>query len=193
MIKKVPSIILLNGPSSSGKSTLGRSLQAIMDSPFLYFSSDQLVSSKILPELDQASRGELWQWKNIRPSFFKGFHLCVGALAQAGNNLIVEHVLEYRAWYEDLVKFLAPYDTFFVGVHCPLEELERRERERGDREIGEGRSHVQNGVHTWGPYDFEIDTSLLDSRKNAQLVKDAFNERNEIGAFETERRRLESK
>ena len=27
----------------------------------------------------------------------------------------------------DLVQLLAPFDVFFVGVHCPLPELERRE------------------------------------------------------------------
>ncbi len=152
-----------------------------------------MVSAKVLPELDQEGRGELWQWKNVRPRFFQGFHLCIGALAQAGNNLIIEHVLEYRSWYEDCVKLLAPYDTFFVGVHCPLKELERRERSRGDRKIGEGRSHLEDGVHTWGPYDFEIDTSLLDPHKNAKLLKDAFDNRKEISAFEIEQKKLECK
>jgi chloramphenicol 3-O-phosphotransferase len=28
-------------------------------------------------------------------------------------------------------------DVFFVGVHCPLRELKRRERQRGDRRPGE--------------------------------------------------------
>lgn len=156
----------------------------MMDAPFLYFSSDQLVSAGVLPDLQQEGRDEIWQWRNIRPRFFKGFHHCIGALAQAGNNLIVEHVLELRPWYEECVESLEPYDTFFVGVHCPLEELERRERMRGDRKIGEGRSHLQEGVHTWGPYDFEIDTSLADPVANASLVKAAFDGRSGPSAFE---------
>lgn len=186
MTEPCASIIFLNGPSSSGKTTLGRSLQSIMDEPFLYFSSDQLVSANVLPEMDREGRGGIWSWKDIRPRFFKAFHHCIEAFAQAGNNLIIEHVLEFRSWYEECVGLLAPYDSFFVGVHCPMEELERRERLRGDRKIGEGRSHIQDGVHSWGPYDFEIDTSLLDPGRNAQLVKDAFIRRNKIGAFKIE-------
>jgi chloramphenicol 3-O phosphotransferase len=165
-------VILLNGPSSSGKSTLGRALQRKMDSPFLYFSSDQLVEAKVLPDL--ARLGAEWEWKRIRPRFFDGFHRSIAALAEAGNDLIVEHVLECEAWYLDCLRLLAPHDLFFVGVHCPLEELERRERARGNRYIGEGRSHLEEGVHTWGPYDFEIDTSLRDPEANAESVKAAF-------------------
>lgn len=36
-------IIILNGASSSGKSTLARQLQDLLDQPFLHVSSDQLV------------------------------------------------------------------------------------------------------------------------------------------------------
>ena len=52
-------IIFLNGASSSGKTTLGRALQRLIDRPTFYFSSDQLVEANILPEVDrQAQTGE---------------------------------------------------------------------------------------------------------------------------------------
>jgi chloramphenicol 3-O phosphotransferase len=77
-----------------------------------------------------------------------------------GNNLIVEHVIEFRSWRADLAVLLADLDVFLVGVHCAPDELDRRERIRGDRCIGEGRSHVEiDAIHTFGPYDFEIDTT----------------------------------
>jgi chloramphenicol 3-O phosphotransferase len=45
-------------------------------------------------------------------------------------------------------------------VHCDLNEMDRRERVRGDRRIGEGRTHVQvDGIHTFGPYDLDVDTT----------------------------------
>lgn len=57
---------------------------------------------------------------------------------------------------------------FLVGVHCAVDELERRERLRGDRRIGEGRGHVEvNGIHNLGPYDLEVDTT---AGVNADLV-----------------------
>ena len=54
--------------------------------------------------------------------------------------------------------FLQPFDVFFVGVHCPLPELERREIAREDRTIGEARDHFEV-THTFGIYDLEIDST----------------------------------
>ena len=179
----VASIIFMNGPSSAGKSSLGRHLQSILDTPFLYFSSDQLVQSGVLPQLDRNDSDEAWRWSVVRPRFFDGFHRCIAALASAGNSLIVEHVLEFEDWFATCRRLLAPFDVFYVGVHCPLEELERRERERGDRYIGEARSHLQDGVHTWGPYDFEIDTSQFTPAEAAERVKASFVARSGPGVF----------
>jgi chloramphenicol 3-O phosphotransferase len=94
------------------------------------------------------------------PRFFAGFHRCIPALAAAGNDLIVEHIIEFRSWREELAVLLADLDVFLVGVHCALDELDRREHARGDRRVGEGRTHVAvDGIHTFGPYDFEVDST----------------------------------
>jgi chloramphenicol 3-O phosphotransferase len=82
------------------------------------------------------------------------------AAAAAGNDLIVEHIIEFRAWRESLATLLDGLDVFLVGVHCDLAEIDRRERDRGDRRIGEGRPHVETDlIHTFGPYDFEVHTT----------------------------------
>ncbi|MCX6378267.1 MAG: AAA family ATPase [Armatimonadetes bacterium] len=177
------SIIFLNGASSSGKTTLGRALQKTLEHPYFYISSDQLVEANILPRVDKNREEGEWAWRTIRPRFFDGFHRCIAALAGAGNSLIVEHVIEFPSWLDDCVRLLTPFDVLFVGVHCPLEELERRERERGDRAIGEGRSHLLEGVHTWGEYDFEVDTFLHTPDENARLIKVALGNRREPSAF----------
>jgi len=176
-------IIFLNGASSSGKTTLGRTLQQCLGTPYFYISSDQLVAANILPWVDRNAPDGERSWRVIRPRFFDGFHRCIAGLAGAGNFLIVEHVLEVQSWLDDCVRLLAPFDVFFVGVHCPIEELERRERERGDREIGEGRSHLFDGVHTWGEYDFEVDTFARSAIENAALIKNALATRQLPGAF----------
>jgi chloramphenicol 3-O phosphotransferase len=176
-------VILLNGASSSGKTTLARALQCALETPFLYFSSDQLVDAGVLPQLDRTVTTGPWAWQTLRPRFFDGFHRATAALAAAGNPLIVEHVIELRSWYHDLLELLADCDVFYVGVECPLPELERRERERGDRSIGEGRLHLADGVHTWGPYDLRVDTSLSTVEDNARRIQRAFCERLPPGAF----------
>jgi chloramphenicol 3-O phosphotransferase len=127
--------------------------------PFPHVPSDHLVASGMMPVRREADGPFAW-WQQMRPRFFDGFHRCPPALAAAGNDLIVEHVIEFRTWREHLATLLDGLDVFLVGVHCDLAEIDRRERDRGDRHIGEGRSHVETDlIHTFGPYDFDIDTT----------------------------------
>jgi chloramphenicol 3-O phosphotransferase len=152
-------IIFLHGASSSGKSTLAKALQAALDEPFLHVSSDHLVDAEFLPERREHGGPFDW-WHQMRPRFFAGFHRCLAALADAGNDLVVDHIIEFASWRRELATLLAGLDVYLVGVHCDLDELGRRERERGDRHAGEGRTHVEiDGVHTFGPYDLEVDTT----------------------------------
>jgi chloramphenicol 3-O phosphotransferase len=161
-------IILLNGASSSGKSTLAKALQEALDEPFLHVSSDQVVAAGMLPQRREDGGPFDW-WQQMRPRFFAGFHRCLPALAQAGNDLIVEHVIEFRSWRSELAVLLAHLDVFLIGVHCAQGELDRRERTRRDRRIGEGRAHVTvDRIHTFGPYDSEVDTT---AGVSAELVE----------------------
>jgi chloramphenicol 3-O phosphotransferase len=45
-----------------------------------------------------------------RPTrFFDGFHRCIPAIAEAGNNLIVEtHIIEFPQWRHSLAQLLQP-------------------------------------------------------------------------------------
>jgi chloramphenicol 3-O phosphotransferase len=152
-------VILLNGASSAGKSSLAKALQKALPTPFLHVSSDQFVAAGMVPERRDDGGAFDW-WHQVRPRFFAGFHHCLPALTAAGNDLIVDHVIEFPAWRKSLSELLAGTDVFLVGVHCRPAELDRREQERGDRRPGEGRSHVlENRIHTFGPYDFEVDAT----------------------------------
>ena len=156
MTQALGKIILLNGASSSGKSTLASALQTSLDEAFWHYSIDHLLGAGILPR-KRIDSGE-FPWANLRPAFFEGFHRSIPSLAASGNNLIVEHIVETREWMERLTDLLAPFDVFFVGVHCPLAELERRERQRGDRSLGEARQDYET-THALCQYDFEIDAT----------------------------------
>src|SRR6185312_5466542 len=65
-------IILINGASSSGKSTIARAVQKQLDEPFWHLSIDHLRESGVLP-LDRVRAGD-FVWKSMRPAFFQGFH-----------------------------------------------------------------------------------------------------------------------
>lgn len=178
-------IILLNGPSSSGKSTLAAALQAALDEPFWHYSIDHLLAAKILPR-DRIDKGD-FHWKDMRPHFFAGFHASVPALAAAGNNLVVEHIVESEEWMTRLVSLLQGNDVFFVGVHCPLEELERRERLRGDRRIGDAKADFET-THRFCEYDLEV-WSTRPADENAKTIIAAWKSRPMSRAIERLARR----
>lgn len=175
-------IILLNGASSSGKSTLAQALQHRLPLPFWHYSIDHLLAAHILPR-SRIDSGE-FPWRPVqREQFFEGFHNSLPAFAAAGNNLIVEHIVETRLWMNRLLVLLERFDVFFVGLHCPLQELERRERERGNRRIGEARADFAV-THTFGSYDVEF-TSTDDADQLASLLAEAWAARSRPGVFGT--------
>jgi chloramphenicol 3-O phosphotransferase len=154
-----------------------------MDTPFLYLSSDQLVSVGLLPDRRDAEGPFAW-WEEMRPRFFAGFHRCIAAFAAAGNDLVVEHIIEFAAWRRELAALLAGFDVFLVGVHCDVEEIDRRERRRGDRRPGEGRTHVElDRIHDFGSYDHEVDTTSGVSPELIATIIDAWRHRGPVGAL----------
>ena len=175
-------IILLNGPSSAGKSTLARAVQDRADRPFLRFSLDlMLFGGAVLPQ--RRDREGPFAWASIRPRLFEGYYGCLAALAGAGNDLVIDIIIETDAQCRLLETAVAPFDVFFVGVHCDLDELERRERARGDRKIGDARRDL-TFVHGFGPYDYEIDSALAPDA-NADRILAAWQARTSPRRFGT--------
>ncbi len=146
-------IIFLHGPSSSGKSTLAQAVQAQIEAPFWHVSIDHLRDAQILPTARY--RSNEFDWKADRAAFFDGFHRSLGAYAAAGNNLIIEHILDMPGGLEQLREILVPYDVFFVGLHCGLDELNARELARGDRPVGSAEADFHQ-VHQGRVYDLEL-------------------------------------
>lgn len=173
-------IILLNGASSSGKSTLAKALQQTLEEPFWHYSIDHLISAEC-PPMARVRAGD-FDWKSLRPGFFEGFHRSLPAIALAGNNLIVEHIIETEEWRSLLLHLLEGFDVFAVGIHCSLTELERRERERGDRPIGDARRDFES-IHSLCQYDLEVNSEVAIG-EIADHVINAWRERTRPAAFD---------
>lgn len=171
---RVPTpIIFLHGASSSGKSTLARALQQALPLPFWHISIDHLRDSGMLPTV-RFERGDFdWQQEKLR--FFSGYHHSLTAYAAAGNPLILEHILEEGGWFEMLVRLFAPFDVFFVGLHCPPELLMERETLRGDRPVGSALADYRR-IHQGLTYDLEL-SALSDLEDNVAKVLQAWGSR----------------
>ena len=174
-------IIILNGPSSAGKTTLALALQQQFDLPFIRFSFDLFLDHKAFP-MEQIRNGT-FSWEAMRPSVFRGIHQCLPALATAGNNIIFDHIIETKVWLHNLISLISELDVFFVGVHCSLPELERREMQRGDRRTGEARQDFET-VHSITSYDLEIDSENA-LEENAALLIRAWKQRKRPSALDT--------
>jgi chloramphenicol 3-O phosphotransferase len=155
-------IILISGTSSSGKSSLAKGLQKSLAEPFLHLQLDSYI--EMLPRTDD--------WEMFQ-RMIRGLNRSVAVMSEEGNNLIVDHVLVDNAWLIQLLDLLQERYVLFVGLHCPLDELERRERERDARRQGFARQQFER-IHQGKVYDLELDTSVLSPEECVRQVVESY-------------------
>ncbi|MBX3740919.1 MAG: AAA family ATPase [Akkermansiaceae bacterium] len=160
--------ILLNGTSSSGKTTLATALQRAMPEPTLYVSNDKFIF--MAP--DEALKDDLIRPKLLMP-LLSAFHRSLPLIAGCGFPMIIDHVIERTDWMDEIAQALRGFDVFFVKVGCPLEELERREAARGDRQLGFAKMQL-GWVHRHGDYDNEVNTFTHTTEQNVEQLKQLF-------------------
>ena len=163
-------IIILNGTSSAGKSSLAKALQTQLPNPYLHLGIDTMVFALPKRYLNPPLWHEVFRYTWPAPDMLvieagplghqliSGLHQAVAALTQAGNNVIVDHVLLDPRWVRECAHLLGGLPALFVGVLCPLAVVEQRERERQDRTLGQARAQFDK-VHAHGLYDVTVDTS----------------------------------
>ena len=161
---KPGTVILLNGTSSSGKSSIVEALQDDLPEPYLDAGLDRFLW--MLP----GRYLERPLWDDVLGlavtagvsghNLVRGMHRAIAALSQAGCNVVADHVLVEDIWRKDLVEQLADLPVYLVGVRCPLEVLEERERSRKNRTLGQARAQYPV-VHAGMVYDLEVNTAEL--------------------------------
>ena len=177
-------VIVLNGTSSSGKSTLMRALQARLDGAWLGVGIDTVVFALPKRYLDQPLWAEVFRYVDAGPEvdapfrietgelgeqLVGGLHRMIASLADAGLSVIVDHVLLEPDWVLDLARGLATHEVLFVGVRCPRDVVVERERARRDRTIGQAAAQF-DVVHQAGGYDLEVDTSAQSPEEAAEVI-----------------------
>lgn len=157
-------VVLLNGTSSSGKSSIARELLAVLGGdPYFHLAVDAVNAMRARNEIADGRLDDVLRRTRL------GFHRAVAGMAAGGNDLVVDHVLSEPWRLDDLLDVLDGLDVFLVGVRCPLPELERREAARGDRPPGLA-AHQYAAVHAHGVYDVEVDSGSATPAECAALI-----------------------
>lgn len=186
-------LIVLNGASSSGKSSIARALQDLWPRPLLVTGidtfiggwpskftkfiaadgspSEQSVGLHVVP-----GRGPAPSWIFESGEQFnilmRLVHRAWALYSEGGIDQVVDHTLfEEQLRLDALGAFT---NALWVGVMCDMDELVRREAQRGDRPIGfaSGTSAV---VHEGMTYDLIVDSTSTSSEQLAQQIFDAVN------------------
>jgi chloramphenicol 3-O phosphotransferase len=168
-------VVVLNGASSSGKTSLARALQRLLPYHYLTFGIDSLIAAMPL-QLDGAAEGLLIHPDGrveVGPAFLaleSAWRRGLAAMARSGVRLVLDEVLlgggeEQRQWNEAL----AGLSVLWVGVHCDPDVIAAREAARGDRVAGMAALQAAY-VHQGVAYDLEVDTSRASPEACAALV-----------------------
>lgn len=170
-------IIFLNGTSSAGKTSLSNELLQLLEGGYMYLSVDNAIAgvNDMLLNMfgNQLSREEVQAIERdemIEMPVISLFHHYIAAFCKIGKNIVVDHVLIEPGWLDECAELLQDTRAYLVGVRCPLEELERRERTRGDRPIGLAKAQFDI-VHRHGRYDLEVHTNGRSARECAIQIK----------------------
>lgn len=159
-----PDIILLNGTSSAGKSTLARALQRKAGIPLLHTSLDTFVDMFLWEAVTDPAERRVCHAAGV-----DNFHHSLAHLAAGPFGMVVDHLLILPEWHEATRAALANRRVHFIGVRCPLEVVEARERARPDRQAGMAASQFSH-IHRNQTYDFEVDTSRVSPDAGAEQI-----------------------
>lgn len=171
-------VILLNGASSSGKSSIGAALLPLLADPWFLVPVDAVSSLRSTEHRRELSGVETTQ---MLTRTRRGYHRVVAALAAEGNDVIMDYPLSEPWRLADLLGVLADHDVTLVDVRCSVAELDRRELARQDRPLGLARSQ---SVFEHTERDLVVDTTTLSPQACASLIVDALDGLTRPKAFE---------
>ena len=169
-------IIILNGVSSSGKTTLANAIQNTFDELYVRLSIDDFVSMMPSKMVENELGNAFYRSEAILLQTIK-------ALSDEGTNVVVDNImLTYFETLKQYVECLHDYPVLLVKVVCPAHELRRREIERGDRVLGQGEEQI-NDLEPQDCYEVCIDTFANTTEECVKLILEKLATPNNISSL----------
>ena len=150
VIRRKPKVILLNGPSSAGKSSIAKALRQKLP------DSGRAVILSLDDYLQMSAKEPIWEDDvfAIMPRMGED----ISSALQEGNTVIIDHVITSARIYRALTDAVRGFPMKTVLVRCDVEMLRRRETERGDRCAGSAEASLQYLYPKTG-YELCVDSS----------------------------------
>jgi len=182
-------VIILNGPSAAGKSSLQKSIQKLAPVPYLNVGVDNFFNDLFPDEHGKlgvkadTDFGHDLRWVTIKDNLVflnvgpqgkkivDGMHKAIAAYAKAGNNVVVDYIMYEQDWMKDLLYELKGCPVYMIGVTVPLDILKAREQARSTSPIGHAGSHYDI-VHLGNTYELWIDNSQGTADEGAIQILD---------------------
>ncbi|MBR4083128.1 MAG: AAA family ATPase [Lachnospiraceae bacterium] len=158
-------IILLNGSSSAGKSTLAKALQALIENKrneryeivsiddFLKMTSEDVIYEDDVFEISGPLCEKVMQVFN------------------ANQGVIIDHVITSERIFNQLEENVSHNRLWMIRVTCPLEIIQKREQERKDRCLGSAETSYTYLYPREG-YDLTVDTHFMTISECANRIFD---------------------
>jgi chloramphenicol 3-O phosphotransferase len=178
-------IVVLNGVPRAGKTSIAAVIQAEFAGVWMNLGVDSWIRctpERLYPGVGLRPGGERPDLEAFVPLLYAGLYEAIAAQARLGINVVVDvdHHEIYSTPLDILpacARRLAGLDVLFVGVRCPIDVIwSRREQTWGQRpEVDAGMTasveRCQVAVHDHGPYDLEVDTSVLTPAQCAAAIR----------------------
>lgn len=173
-----PRVLVLNGGSSSGKTSVAKELQVVLDGVWLRLGVDTLLDAAP-PSLLEADGLQVAEDGGVFVGrLFEAVEDCwmagVARMAEAGVAVVVEdNFVSGPRGQQRWRTALAGLPVGWVGVHCDPAVAAERELRRGDRTAGMAAAQAIT-VHRGIAYDFEVDAGLQPPDRTARLIREHF-------------------
>jgi len=195
---KLGTVILLNGVSSAGKTSISRALVKRETFKIYHLSIDEFSQkfaqnyadfiNQMFPDLEESDQD---REDIVVPIIFgpimKMYYTTIKLFAATGRNVVVDTVIESKEEMKELLDLLSGMPIMFVAVKCSREELKRREQERGDRKPGLALTQYEK-VYAYDHYDLELDTERLSPVEAANEILDFIESKRAFTAVDRMRR-----
>lgn len=168
-------VVLLNGTSSSGKTSISTELINQKEILFHHLAIDDFfnnyndfVNNKLPDELPRQIDHQVVS-QIVDDSILNMYYSTIKLFSEMGLNVVIDTVIDNDKRFNECLDVLSGQPTLFVGVLCSKEELARREQIRGDRNIGLAISQFDK-VYSFNKYDLEVNTEKLNPTECAEKI-----------------------